>query len=411
MSSETVFDVVIVGGGMVGAALAAKLGQGGLQVALVERQPPAEYAPEQPLDMRVSAINRHAQQLLADVGAWPLIQQMRSCLFRRMSVWDCGAEQMSALHFDAADIQASHLGHIVENRLIQLALWQVLAQESTVTCFSPAEIRQIFTSGTTGSGAAAGSESQGGREQPVGVELADGTQVLGQLLVGADGANSMVRQAAGIGLTAWEYDQHLLAVNVETAYEQQDITWQEFHPGGPRAFLPLPGHHASLVWYDKPARIRELKQLPDSELKQQIQAAFPERLGEFTLLERAAFPLVRRHAQDYSKDRVVILGDAAHTINPLAGQGVNLGFKDVQVLGEQLCAAHLADEPLSGAPLKRFERRRRPDNLVMQSMMDACYLAFGNQLAPLKLLRNLGLGVADRAGPLKHQVMKYAMGL
>ena len=236
-------------------------------------------------------------------------------------------------------------------------------------------------------------------------------ELIGDLLLAADGAHSAMRQQAGIGVTEWDYPQRCMLINVDTEVAQQDITWQQFYPTGPRAFLPLPGAHASLVWYDSPARIRALQQLPLPQLEAAIRQAFPDCLPGIKVTGADSFALTRRHAQRYVAGRVVLLGDAAHTIHPLAGQGVNLGFRDVATLVDLLVPAAASDDEPWLAQLSRYQRQRRRDNLLMQSAMDLFCATFSNDLPPLRLLRNLGLGVAQRAGPLKRQALRYALGL
>ncbi|MGF1688289.1 2-octaprenyl-3-methyl-6-methoxy-1,4-benzoquinol hydroxylase [Photobacterium japonica] len=387
------FDVVVAGGGMVGAATAIGLAQLGMRVAVLEGHAPAPYDADAPMDLRVSAISPHSVELLTRLGAWPAMQAMRLCPYKRLETWE-HPECRTRFHADQMDIE--QLGFIVENRVIQLALWQQFEHYPNLTLFCPHKMVATSVSPTVA------------KNHRV-ITLDDGRQIAAQLLIGADGANSQVRQQAGIGITAWDYRQHCMLINVETALPQQDITWQQFTPNGPRSFLPLPGHQASLVWYDSPQRIKQLSAMSQTQLAEHITHHFPAELGEILVLNHGSFPLTRRHAQTYRADRVVLLGDAAHTINPLAGQGVNLGFKDVNVLLEEIeKAGEQWDQP---AVLQAYERRRRPDNLLMQSGMDLFYTTFSNDLLPLKFLRNAGLKLAEQTGPLKKHVLKYAMGL
>ncbi len=385
-------DVVIIGGGMVGAATAIGLGQLGYRVTLIEAFEPKPYAPEQPLDLRVSAISVASEKLLDRLGALNAIHGMRSVPYMGLETWEM---EGFITRFHADQIKASHLGHIVENRVIQLALWQQLETVESITLKCPAKVSRFER-----------------REDSINVVLDDESEVECRLLVGADGANSQVRDWAGIGVTGWEYGQHAMLINIATGCEQQDVTWQQFTPSGPRSLLPLPGKFASLVWYDSPGRIRQLNQLSLPALEAEINAHFPERLDrDFTVLGRGSFPLTRRHAQRYVDDNLVILGDAAHTINPLAGQGVNLGFKDVDALVELLDKAKGESEWWRQASLRRYQDARYKDNLLMMSTMDAFYAGFSNDLLPLKLLRNAALKLADNAGVIKVQVLKYALGL
>ncbi len=383
------FDVVIAGGGMVGAATAVGMAQYGLRVVVLDGQQPQEFEASQPMDLRVSAISPNSVGLLSRLGAWNAIQAMRVCPFKRLETWD---HPECRTRFSADEMQLDRLGFIVENRLIQLGLWQQFSDYPNLTLLCPSKMinSQKVSSGVV-------------------VTLDDGRQLQAKLLVGADGANSQVRQQSGIGITAWDYRQHCMLINIETALPQQDITWQWFTPKGPRSFLPLVGHQGSLVWYDSPQRIKQLSAMTAEQLAVEVKLHFPAEVGEFTVVNWGSFPLTRRHAQKYYQDNIVLLGDAAHTINPLAGQGVNLGFKDVDVLLHEIEKAgkNWAEQDV----LKKYERRRRPDNLIMQSGMDFFYTTFSNDLLPLKIARNIGLKVAEKAGPIKKQVLKYAMGM
>lgn len=390
------FDVVIVGGGMVGATVACALGGSGLSVALLEHEYPSVFSPEQPHDLRVSALSIASKQILQTLGAWEGIVRRRCCPFRRMRVW----EDLGDTEFCSDDINEPALGYIVENRITQLALLERLADFTNVELICPAEIEQIrYASVNNG--------------LPAQVSLKDGQVLSAKLLVAADGGQSRVRQAAGIGVTGWDYQQHALVLYVETAYGQQDITWQRFVPSGPQAFLPLTGHFASLVWYNSPSEVQRLKALPAEALLAELKQSFPSCLGQITqLLGVASFPLKRQHAQNYVKPGVVLVGDAAHMINPLAGQGVNIGLLDAAVLAETLLNAYRHNQPIGDlTTLKQYEHLRRPENLKMMTVMDAFYSAFSNTLPPLKFLRNLGLGIAQRLIPAKRKVMRTAMGL
>ncbi|MDO6638901.1 FAD-dependent monooxygenase [Shewanella sp. 5_MG-2023] len=396
-------DVVIVGGGMVGAAVAVGLGQLGLNVAMVEAFAPKAYLPEQPLDLRVSAISVASEQLLERLGVMEQLRTMRHVAYKGLETWeldDC------ITRFHADQIDESHLGYFFENRLIQLSLWQQIEKMDNVHCYCPDSVAKFERIEMSNSDVK--SLSQGMK-----ATLKSGVELHASLLVGADGANSQVRQWAGIGITGWDYAQSAMLINVETDTAQQDITWQQFTPQGPRSLLPLPGNNASLVWYDSNSRIKQLMQLNHKQLAEQIKLNFPSRLDEnFTVIARGSFPLTRRHAQDYCQDNIVILGDAAHTINPLAGQGVNIGFKDVDVLIATIADAVGNDKPWwTASCLKQYQCKRYSDNLLMMSAMDAFYAGFSNDLLPIKLLRNGLLKLANYDNPIKQKVLKYALGL
>lgn len=382
-------DIAIVGAGMVGAATACLLAAEGLSVRVIETRLPEPYAPEQPLDLRVSAISQASVALLTRAGAWQYLQQMRLCPYRRLETWELDG---FATRFDAVDLGLPQLGYIIENRLIQLALLKRMEDFPTIQTHTPAAVTSLRQSA----------------DDAV-LTLDDGTELQAHWVLACDGAESHTRRLAGIGVSRFEYRQHCMLINIDTDFAQEDITWQQFTPSGPRAFLPLPGRHGSLVWYDSPARIRALAAMSNEALAVEVRRHFPSRLGGFTVTDKGSFPLVRRHANDYHAGRVVLLGDAAHTINPLAGQGVNLGFKDVACWAGLLGKAGAQWHELALAG--RYEGRRRPDNLLMQSGMDLFYGVFSNEIGPLRLARNLALNLADKAGPLKEMALRYALGL
>ncbi|TAL41984.1 MAG: 2-octaprenyl-3-methyl-6-methoxy-1,4-benzoquinol hydroxylase [Methylovulum sp.] len=391
---KEIFDVVVVGGGMVGAAVACSLGGSALKVAVIESSPPLPFAADQAHDLRVSALSIASKNIMETVGAWNGVVNRRYCPFRRMRVW----ENEGDTEFCSDDINYPELGYIVENRITQLALLDRLQDFANIELICPATISNIRY--------CAGNLSE--------LELGDGRILAAKVLVAADGGQSRVRQCVGLGVTSWDYEQHALVIYIETAYGQQDITWQRFVPSGPQAFLPLTGHYGSIVWYNSPDEVNRLKALPYDALKDELVAAFPDCLGQVNqVLGTASFPLRRQHAQHYVKPGVALVGDAAHTINPLAGQGVNIGLLDAAALAEVLLEAttngcfDIADL----AVLKRYERMRRIENLKMMTVMDVFYQVFSNDILPVKLLRNLGLGLAERIWPAKNKVMRGAMGL
>lgn len=386
------YDVLIVGGGMVGAAVACCLGGSRLKVAVIEAQVPESFEPNQPHDLRVSALSIASQKILQAVGAWEGVLSRRACPFKRMRVWETAGDTT----FNSDDIRYPELGHIVENRVTQLALLERLDAFENVQVLMPATITRIDYDGLRGQ-----------------VSLADGQQISATLVVAADGGQSRVRQTVGLGVTSWDYNQHALVIYVKTAYPQQDITWQRFVSSGPQAFLPLTGPYGSIVWYQSPDEVRRLKSLTAEQLKDELLAAFPDCLGEIeAVLGVASFPLKRQHAQSYIKPGVALVGDAAHMINPLAGQGVNIGLLDAAALAEVLIKASQNGEDIGSLTvLKRYETIRRQENLKMMTVMDLFYQFFSNDILPVKILRNLGLGLAQRINPARIKVMKAAMGL
>ncbi len=387
------FDVVIVGGGMVGAAVACGLGGTALKVAVVEQAIPEAFSEGQAHDLRVSALSLASKTILESVGVWSGVLSRRSCPFRRMRVWETSGDT----EFNSDDINLPELGFIVENRVTQLALLERLLEFDNVELIAPATIKKInysVTGQTT-------------------LQLQDGGEIQTKMLVAADGGNSRVRQAVGLGVTSWDYKQHAMVIYIETGYEQQDITWQRFVPSGPQAFLPLTGSYGSIVWYNSADEVRRLKSLSNEELIAELTATFPDCLGKVKqVLGVASFPLKRQHAQQYVKQGVALVGDAAHMINPLAGQGVNIGLLDAAALAEVLVEAREKGEEIGDVTvLKRFEKMRRNENLRMMTVMDVFYRVFSNDVLPLKFFRNLGLGLAERISPVKNKVMRMAIGL
>ncbi|TNH06683.1 FAD-dependent oxidoreductase [Testudinibacter sp. TR-2022] len=385
-------DVIVVGGGMVGSAAALGLAKLGLNVQLIEQGSLPHFSAEQPYDIRISAISAASVKLLQELQAWQTIHAMRTCPYRQLETWEIDG---FSTRFSAQDLDLPELGYMVENNLIQLGLWQTFPAYPNLGSQLNAEIQQL--------------EKCGHDWQ---LRLTSGECYHAPLVLACDGANSKLRQIAGIGLTGWQYRQSCMLIVVETALAQQDITWQQFFPSGPRAFLPLLGNQGCLVWYDSPERIRELQKMPLEKLDKEIAQAFPARLGAVKSQQAASFPLTRRHAQDYYKNGIVLLGDSAHTINPLAGQGVNLGFKDVSVFLTVIAAAQKCGQAINDETvLARYQRLRQKDNLLMQSGMDLFYKGFKENLLPLKVLRNLALVAVDKATPIKKQALKYALGL
>lgn len=388
------YDVVVVGAGMIGAAAALGFALEGMKVALLERVQPTPFEPQSAPDVRISAISRSSVELLTQLGAWQHVDAMRSAPYRQLETWE---EPDSNVVFDAQSLGLSELGFMVENRVLQLALWRECEKYRNLNLICPAKLVNLY---------------QPKQQKEWVLELEDERVLQAKLVVGADGANSQVRKMAGIGSRGWQYRQSCMLITIQTQQAQQDKTWQQFFPSGPRAFLPLYDHWASLVWYDSPAKIRRLQGMSMEQLTGVISEAFPERLGKVTAIAAGAFPLVRHHANRYVIDGLALIGDAAHTINPLAGQGVNLGYRDVDsLLKEVIYAREYLQEWHSLDVLKRYQRRRLPDNLVMQAGMDVIYMAFSENLPGLKVLRNLGLMAAQRAGKAKKLALKYALGL
>ena len=405
--SEKKYDVVIVGAGLVGQAIAAALqmqqqrqnSRNSLSIVLVDPagiEAPALAQSLSDYDLRVSALTAQTQQLLQDVGAWPHIPPEALSPYTEMNVWD--AEGTGAVHFSAADLQVANLGHIVENRHTLWALNQALTNSSVEFIHQP--VRYLDNRDDVG-------------YTPVVLE--NGDTLLAQLVIGADGALSRVRQWAGLPTREWDYEHHAIVASVECQRPLAATAWQRFRPQGPLAFLPLANnpHFASIVWSTTPQEAEQLLALDDDAFNLALEQAFEGRLGKIiTSSKRMAFPLRQRHAKDYWCDGVVLAGDAAHSIHPLAGQGVNLGFKDAAVLAEELVRGFNKGLDLgSAAVLARYQRRRQADNLITMAAMQGFKELFAADAPVLRLLRNEGMRWFDKLLPVKQHVMQQAMGL
>ncbi len=392
MMTNQSIEVAVVGGGMVGAAVALGLAQRGFQVAVVEHDAPPVFDASAPPDVRISAISRASVDLLKSLGVWSAVRAMRCHPYRQLETWEW---EQAHVVFDAHELKLPELGFMVENAVLQRALWEALEAHPQVQLRCPARLAAIQV-----------------HEDGHALVFDKGDVLNAKLVIGADGASSRVREWAGIGTHAWQYRQACMLITVQCENPPGDSTWQHFTPSGPHAFLPLFDNWASLVWYDTPARIRQLQAMSMAQLKSAIASTFPARLGEVMLVASGAFALTRRHALRYVQAGLALVGDAAHTIHPLAGQGVNLGYRDAEALLEILGNARERDEDWHSLPvLKRYQNRRMPDNYLMQSGMDLFCSGFSNDLGPVRVLRNLGLMAAQRAGALKRQALKYALGL
>ena len=404
---ENSFDVLIVGAGMIGSALAVALGDYNLNIAIFDRNPPKPFNHDQMLDLRVSALSYASEQILRQLNVWNHMKSMRMCPYRKMAVWERLKEPFNSISahlnrtvFDSSSICHDQLGFIVENRVVQLSLQQSMKAYKNIKFICPTLIKNINIS-----------------EESQKLTLDDDRVFCGKLIIGADGVNSQVRKNANLGITQKDYEQQCLVATVEIVDGDQDTTWQAFTPTGPQSFLPLPSinkkNFASIVWYNNPENISRLISLRDSEFIRELIKIFPHELPDIiNVHNRGCFPLTRLHAQKYYRTGVVLTGDAAHSINPLAGQGVNLGFQDVAWLAEILVNAHQAGEHIGRSEvLARYEKIRRPENQKMMTIMDGFYHTFSNNNLSLKLLRNIGLTLAGNCSAASNLMMKYAMGI
>ena len=402
-------DIAIMGSGMVGTALAAALSDSSLSIAIIDAQdserlqsrtlPADSVAAFKP---RVSALTLASKTLLSHVGAWQNIDPQQVMPYQKMSVWDqLGTAQ---INFDAAEVYRDDLGFIVENQNIVSALHQSMAEQANVSRFYGASLEKTSASNT--------------KPDCHILTLSDGKKIHCELLVAADGANSKVRQAMGMATREWDYQHHAIVATVKTKQGHEATARQRFSESGPLALLPLQDKHASgkfssIVWSVQPDRAKSLMSLSDEQFKQSLEAEFESCLGKVEQVsKRFSYPLRQRHAKTYVDAGVVLVGDAAHTIHPLAGQGVNLGFKDVQALSNILLDASEKGVAINHQSLlNRYNRQRQGDNLMMMGVMEGFKRLFEQKDPLVRWIRNAGLNWVDKQGFVKKQIVQRAMGL
>lgn len=386
--AEQTYDLIIIGAGIAGASLACSLQASGLRIALLDRKP-LPVVLDEAIDLRTSAINRGSQALLTKLDAWEEIAK-RSSQYKRMFVWNGGGD----IAFDCAHLGLPYLGHIIENKVMLTALAHQLLAAKTVDYFddlTPVSLTSL--------------------DDGICLLTEQGERLHAQLVVGADGANSWVRQAAGIEVDQRPYEQTATVVTLRTEKPHQQTAWQHFTPTGPVAFLPLSDpHQCSIVWSQQTEASQATQALSDEEFTKRLNEAFESRLGEIELLsERASFPLVMRHAKSYFTNRVVLLADALHTIHPLAGLGLNLGLRDVACLSELIAQAVAAKQPIaSHRLLAKYQRTRKLDNLSVLAAMRGLQCLFSNEDVLLSWLRNVGLNQVDKVQVLKNLIIDAA---
>lgn len=401
-------EIVIAGAGLAGSALALALSRQGWQVLLLdaaETPPPVAAEPGvHGFDLRVSALSAGSLRFLDQLGVWPLMQAQRVSPFRHMQVQD--SDGTAHIHFSADSVQADCLGHIVENRVSLQALRQAL-QKTAVQQMHGRAFRSLRTCQF---------EGHSGLDRQM-LTLDNGELLETALLIGADGAQSQVRQQAGFRTRDWDYGHEAIVATVQLEQPHEQTAWQWFMRTGPLAFLPLDDGSGtplvSIVWSCVPALAEQLLSLSDAAFLNELGRASEHRLGQpLAVSRRVSIPLRQSHARAYVKPGVALVADAAHSLHPLAGQGINLGLKDVAVLAEELQRA-LARGLSPGHPsvLARYQRRRQGDNLRMMAAMEGFKRLFAEPAPALRWLRNTGLRAVDAAEPLKQQILRQAMGL
>lgn len=396
------YDILIAGGGLVGACvaglLAASRSLAGLKVAVVEASPPSR-PPAGELDIRVSAISHGSQKVLRTAGAWQQLTPEQRSAYVEMVVWDASSQPdgKGSIHFSAASTGEPDLGHIVENRRLQWALYEAPAFRERITLLRASLAGLAFD------------DKQGVNT----VTLSDGRRVTARLVIGADGAASQSRALAGIEVTAKRYHQSAVVTHVRTERPHRQTAWQRFLGEGPLAFLPLADGRCSIVWSTSPDHADQLVAMANEDFERALQVASDGVFGSIELAApRARFPLQLMHAQEYCRPGFVLVGDAAHAVHPLAGQGVNLGFADCTALVETLETA-IAESPAGWSDrrwLRRYERWRKRDNQLALTAVDGIGRLFSNNDPRLRFLRKAGLDLLDRSALAKRLLIAGANG-
>lgn len=386
------FDLVIIGGGLVGASLVAALKGSGLKIALIESRVPASLPADASWDSRLYAMSPGSAAFLQDLGVWQRLEADRITPVYDMTVF--GDDDTTHLDFSAYDIGLSELAFIIENRQLQTAVWHVLkSQEQDLEIFSPAQCTELVW-----------------HESHVDVQLADGRLLQTALVIGADGVNSWVRQQTGIEVSQHAYHQIGLVANFSTEQPHRNIAHQWFKRDSVLALLPLPDKRVSMVWSVSEERAAILLDLPATELCQLVADASCQALGNFELITKpVGFPLNFVSAKSLIQPRLALIGDAAHGIHPLAGQGVNLGLRDTRELAAILNARGPQTDCGDFMLLRQYERARKEDILAMELMTDGLQKLFNNTNPTLARLRNLGLEITNRLPLLKNRLMQHAL--
>ena len=391
MNRRGQIDIAVVGGGVVGSACALALAKLGLEVALVEGREPPRWSESKP-DLRVYAFASDNAALLESIGVWAGVAGARAQAYRRMRVWDAAGG--GELGFDADTLGRAQLGWIVENDLLVDRLWAALPAVG-VHMHCPARV-----------------EAMEQDEQGVRLRLDDGGKLDARLAIAADGAESTLRRLAGLGVSEHDYVQRGVVAFVETEHPHEDTAWQRFLPTGPLAFLPFTQGRSSIVWTLPDEEAQRVLALDEAAFDRELTLAFAGRLGHVrTVSPRAAFPLRRRLVDEYVSGRVVVVGDAAHVVHPLAGQGVNLGLRDIAGLRDAIRDAQAKRADWS-APhrLARWSRQRRSENTAAAYTFDTINRVFSNDDMHATLLRGGVLGLAGRLPPLVNAFWRHASG-
>ena len=406
-------DIVIVGAGLVGATLAAAIAtkpdNASLSIVLIDQgaepTPPLLDSDKPVFDPRVVALTETSIRLFKSIDVWPLVLNQRACPYQKMAVWD--NDGTGQIEFDAHDLQQKSLGVIVENSILLSSVLTRLADLNNITLIRHQSVEQIKSHQPF-------AEQIKESHQQKHISLSDGRCILANLLVAADGGQSKVRELLHLPIRQWSYQQQSIVTIVKSEKSHQNTAWQNFLSSGPLAFLPLnhpSEQYCSIVWSADEQYAQQLMKSTDSEFKQQLAKAFQYRMGQVLSIEpRVCFPLIQRHAINYIAPQLALVGDAAHTIHPLAGQGVNLGLLDASVLAAEVTRASkrqlsLMDESI----LRRYQRQRKRHNLEFMLLMEGLKQLFGSRHLAVRWLRNQGMHKVNNFGPIKRWLAKQAI--
>ena len=395
MTEEIRTEALIVGGGMVGLSLGLALAQGGVDAVVLDRES-AERREDDPFDGRSSAIAHASHRILEGIGIWPsMAGEAQPILDIRVSDGRVGrAATPLFLHFDHHEVGAP-FGYIVENRIIRSVLGRAVSVCANLRHLAPANVSEVQR-----------------RSNGVSLRLADGRRLAAKLLVAADGRESLLRQWAQIPVLRWSYPQTGIVATVAHELPHEGVAHEHFLPSGPFAMLPMTGNRSSIVWTERRDLAAAMMALDAEDFAAEIERRFGPSLGRIRLVGRRwAYPLEFVHASRYVDDRLALIGDAAHAIHPIAGQGLNLGLRDIAALAEAVVdAARLGLDPVAPEGLRRYQSWRRFDSLTVAGLTDALNRLFSNDLPPVRLARDLGLAAVNRMPPLKRFFMRSAMG-
>jgi 2-octaprenyl-6-methoxyphenol hydroxylase len=385
-------ELIVVGGGLSGLTLAIACATAGLEVAVIDREDPATMLAE-PFDGRTTAIAEGSRQVLDGIGLWPLVASEAEPILEIRVADD---DSPLFLHYDHRDLGTVPLGYIAENRVLRRALFERARALPTLAHLAPAAVARV--------------EREASHAL---VHLADGRVIRGELVAACDGRQSPLRQEAGIRALAWDYPQTGIVCTVRHALPHRGVAVEHFLPAGPFAILPMTGQRSSIVWTERAPLAPEIMALDERHFHAELARRFGDFLGEVEVVgPRWSYPLSLLHAERYVATRLALVADAAHVIHPIAGQGLNLGIRDIAVLAELIVdARRLGLDIGSLTVLERYQRWRRFDNIALAAVTDGLNRLFSNAVPPVKLVRDLGLALVDRLPPLKRLLMRHAMGL